>query len=254
MSRVIAFDGHLEGTPVERWDEDGRLDRLPVLPEEALLAVDRVLVVVAHADDETLSCGGTIALARRLGVPVEVVVVTDGGAAHGASSREAAAALVAERRAEVRAALDELGAGIGLAHLDVPDSGTPEHRDRILEDVLARAGAAPGRVLLLSTWTGDGHRDHRVVGEVCTEAADSLGHPLLAAPIWLWHWAEPDDAEVPWPALVRVAADEELRARKARARDRYPSQTAPGPGGIDPVLHPRFVRAFAGDDRLIRVR
>ncbi|QHF25284.1 PIG-L family deacetylase [Rathayibacter sp. VKM Ac-2804] len=254
MSRVIAFDGHLEGTPVEHWREDGRLDRLPVLSADALLSVDRVLVVVAHADDETLGCGGTIALARRLGVPVDVVIVTDGGAAHGASSPGAAAALVAERRAEARAALDELGAGIGLAFLDVPDSGTPEHRDRILADVLARAGAESGRVLLLSTWTGDGHRDHRVVGEVCTEAADALGHPLLAAPIWLWHWAAPDDAEVPWSALVRVEADDDLRARKARARERYPSQTAPGPAGTAPVLHPRFVRAFAGDDRLVRVR
>ncbi|QHC57952.1 PIG-L family deacetylase [Rathayibacter sp. VKM Ac-2760] len=254
MSRVIAFDGHLEGTPVERWSADGRWDRLPALAAEALSAVARVLVVVAHADDETLGCGGTIALARRLGTPVDVVIVTDGGAAHGASSPAAAAALVAERRGEVRAALDELGDGIGLAFLDVPDSGTPEHRDRIRAEVLARAAAAPGAVLLLSTWTGDGHRDHRVVGEVCAEVAAELGHPLLAAPIWLWHWAEPDDEEVPWRALVRVAADDELRARKARALARYPSQTAPGPGGSAAVLHPRFLRAFAGDDRLIRVR
>lgn len=248
----MSFDGRLEGTPLERWQEDGRIDSVPALDASALsaAAIGRLLVIVAHADDETLGCGGTIALARRLGTEVDVVIVTDGAAALG----DASADLAALRRLEARAALDELGAGIGLAFLDVPDSATPEHRGRIVDEVRRRAAGAPGSVLLLSTWTGDGHRDHRVVGEVVAEIADELGHDALAAPIWLWHWAEPSDEAVPWESLVRVAADDDLRARKRRARERYPSQTSPGPDGLDPVLHPRFVRAFEGDDRLVRVR
>lgn len=249
---MVSFDGHLEGTPVEVWQQDGRLDALPELQEASLRspAIERLLVVAAHADDETLGCGATIALARRLKTPVDVVIVTDGAAAHG----DASAALALERREEAVAALAELGEGIGSAFLDVPDSATPEHRDRIRDEVASRAAGAPGSVLLLSTWTGDGHRDHRVVGEVCAEVAEELGHDLLAAPIWLWHWAEPTSTAVPWKALIRVAADDELRTRRRRALDRYPSQTSPAPGGGPAVLHPRFLRAFAGDDRLVRVR
>lgn len=245
---MVSFDGRQEGTPLEHWREDGRLDGLPALELSVLSGVDRLLVVVAHADDETLGCGGTIALARRFGTPVDVVVVTDGAAAHGAASP----ALARERESEAAAALAELGSGIGLSFLGVPDSATPEHRDRISAEVRSRASAPAGRVLLLSTWTGDGHRDHRVVGEVCAEAGAELGHPVLAAPVWLWHWSSPADESVPWPRLVRVELDEEMVARKARALDRYPSQTSPGPDGAA-VLHPRFLRAFAGDDHLVRV-
>ncbi|KZX22514.1 PIG-L deacetylase family protein [Rathayibacter tanaceti] len=246
MSRP--FDGRLEGTPLERWSEDGRRDRLPLLTLPS--GVDRVLAVVAHADDETLGCGGTLALARRRGLPVDVVIVTDGAASHG----ERDSGLVATRRAEAEAALAQLGDGIGLAFLDVPDSATPGHRERIGREVRERAAGTTGSVLLLSTWAGDGHRDHRVVGEVCAEAAGDLGHPLLAAPIWLWHWAEPEDAEVPWETLVRVGLDDELRERTRRARACYRSQTDRGPEGADPVLHPLFLRTFAGDDRLVRIR
>jgi LmbE family N-acetylglucosaminyl deacetylase len=248
---VVSFDGHLEGTPLERWQEDDRFDSLPRLMEAALTApsVERLLVVVAHADDETLGCGGTIALARRLGTPVDVVIVTDGAAAHG----DASADLAALRRDEAEAALGELGDGIGLAFLDVPDSQTPDHRARILEEVRARAAGGAGSVLLLSTWSGDGHRDHRVVGEVVAEVAAELGHAALAAPIWLWHWSNPAGEDVPWASLLRVAVDDELRVRRRRALERYASQTSPGPGGSAPVLHPRFVRTFEGDDRLVRV-
>ncbi|PWJ66858.1 PIG-L deacetylase family protein [Rathayibacter iranicus] len=245
MSRP--FDGRLEGTPIERWSADGRREHLPELTLPR--GIERLVVVVAHADDETLGCGGTIALARRHGIPVDVVIVTDGAASNGGSD----AALAAERRCEAAAALEQLGSGIGLTFLDLPDSATPEHRERIEREVRERVAEASGSVLLLSTWVGDGHRDHRIIGDVCAEVAQDLGHPLLAAPIWLWHWAEPDDPEVPWDALVRVRLDDELRERTRRARACYLSQTRPAPDGTGSVLHPLFLRTFAGDDRLVRI-
>ncbi|MDQ7849933.1 MAG: PIG-L family deacetylase [Armatimonadota bacterium] len=39
---------------------------------------DRLLVVVAHPDDEVVGAGGLVATARRLGVPVSVLVLTNG--------------------------------------------------------------------------------------------------------------------------------------------------------------------------------
>lgn len=243
----MSFDGHLEGTPLELWREDGRRDALPAAA--VLDGVRRVLVVAAHADDETLGCGGTIALARRRGVPVDVLIVTDGAASHG----EPSPAIAAERRREARAALDRLGDGIGLAYLEVPDSATPEHRDRIADEVRRRASGPAGTVLVLSTWAGDGHRDHRVVGEVCAEVGARLGQPVLAAPIWLWHWAQPADAAVPWASLVRVEVDEDGRASRRAALGEYASQTRREPDGGPAVLHPLFVRHFLGDDHLIRV-
>ncbi|KQQ08158.1 PIG-L deacetylase family protein [Rathayibacter sp. Leaf296] len=244
---MVSFDGHLEGTPLEVWQEDGRRDRLPFV--DVLAGVQRVLMVAAHADDETLGCAGTIALARRRRLAVDVVVVTDGAASHG----EPSPSIAAERRSEARAALDRLGDGIGLAFLEVPDSATPEHRDRIADEVRRRASGPGGTVLVLSTWAGDGHRDHRVVGEVCAEVGAACGQPVLAAPIWLWHWAHPDDAAVPWSSLLRVGADADARARRRAALGEYASQTRRGADGSAAVLHPRFLRHFLCDDHLIRV-
>ncbi len=59
---------------------------LPTLPAPA--ADDRVLVVVAHPDDEIIGAGGFIATARQNGAAVSVLVVTNG------DSNRVAAALV----------------------------------------------------------------------------------------------------------------------------------------------------------------
>jgi len=49
---------------------------LPPLP--AITSKDRILVLSPHPDDETLGAGGLMAKARRLGVPVRVVFMTNG--------------------------------------------------------------------------------------------------------------------------------------------------------------------------------
>lgn len=48
----------------------------PAAPE--LASADRILVVSPHPDDETLGAGGAIATARRLGIPVRLVFLTNG--------------------------------------------------------------------------------------------------------------------------------------------------------------------------------
>lgn len=66
----------------------------------------QVLVFSPHPDDETLGCGGTLALHARGGDPIHVVTVTDGALGFQA---QAAVDYVARRAAESEAAFEVLG-------------------------------------------------------------------------------------------------------------------------------------------------
>lgn len=275
----MRFDARDPAGPVEAWVADGRLAALPVDPR--LLghgsgfgsAAGPLLVLSAHADDETLGAGGLIALAVRSGRAVTVVVVSDGAGSHPDSTTTSADALRHERAAEARAALDELGPGIELVLMGVADGGLQEARVDI-RTRLASVVADVRPAVVLAPWRGDGHRDHRVLGEIAAElvrgaAADAdagavsagaggsgpeavgadLAPALFEYPVWLWHWGAPDHPDVPWADLVRVELDPEARAAAARALDRHASQLRPlsSRPGDEAVLRPDFVAHFRRD-------
>jgi len=111
---------------------------------------DRILVIVAHPDDEVIGAGGFMATAARLGVPVSVLVVTNGDSNRLAAAvitrrvRPTADQLIAEGRIRQRETVE------ALARLGVPSSrvfflGFP---DRGLEAVMHSA------VPYLSPYTG----------------------------------------------------------------------------------------------------
>jgi N-acetylglucosamine malate deacetylase 1 len=78
------------------------------------------IIFSPHQDDETLGCGGLIALKRAAGVEVRVVFLTDGGKSPSNLPREA---LVALRRQEAIQALGLLGVSPEhIDFLDYPDS------------------------------------------------------------------------------------------------------------------------------------
>ncbi|PPF90051.1 SAM-dependent methyltransferase, partial [Subtercola sp. Z020] len=112
------------------------------MPVFSLTGVDRMIVVAAHPDDETLGAGALIASARARGIPTSVIVVTDGAASHPGSPSVAAAALAATRAAEVQAALHLLNPDATLTLLGFPDGRVRENRTAI---------AAALRPLLSST-------------------------------------------------------------------------------------------------------
>jgi SAM-dependent methyltransferase len=82
-------------------------------------------------------------------------------------------------------------------------------------------------VLLVAPWRGDGHRDHRIAGEVAEAAASAPDVDLLAYPIWAWHWDDPDHSVAPWDDVRALSLPDDLVARKRSALDAYPSQTRP---------------------------
>jgi LmbE family N-acetylglucosaminyl deacetylase len=197
----------------------------------------RVVVVAAHPDDEVLGVGGTMALLADAGVALTVVSVTDGERSHPASDAVAAGRLAELRAAELRAALAELGAGTAdVVRLRVPDTEAAFHEDEV---ITALRPLLTGAALCLAPWIGDVHGDHEAAGRAALAAAREESVPCLMYPVWMWHWAHPGDARVPWPSAQSVPLPETARARKRAAVRRFRTQLEPlGPEPADAAVLP----------------
>lgn len=125
----------------------------------------RILVVAPHPDDESLGCGGTIALYVQSGATVEVLVVSDGAALEEpeGSHNDLAAARVQEMTSAAAVL------GIHQVHeLALPDGHLAQHQTTITHALRDRiATFQPDLVLAPSPI--DGHADHATVGHVILE-------------------------------------------------------------------------------------
>ncbi len=131
------------------------------------------LVVAPHPDDETLGCGAAIARMRSRGTPVEVVLMSGGGA----SPRPAGMSLedmLHLRRDEAAHALGILGVErAGVVHLDFEDGAMPQRQAQMtdaLEGLISRR--TPQQVLVTSSQ--DRHPDHVAVALAARAAAASV--------------------------------------------------------------------------------
>jgi LmbE family N-acetylglucosaminyl deacetylase len=220
------------GTPSSAWRGWSRdiepldLQRCPAL-----------ILVAPHPDDETLGFGATAASLRMRGVPVTIVVASDGGGAYPGLSPVERRWLERDRRAETERAAGILGLGTPI-WLGLPDGELADH-ERELADVIAGClEAAPVGAWCAATWRGDGHPDHEAVGRSAAAACARTSATLLEYPIWMWHWAQPDDADVPWATMRRPAVDAVCSARKRDAAQVFRSQLTPHEPGADPILPP----------------
>ena len=197
-------------------------------------------IISPHPDDETLGLGATMAMLRAAGVDVQVVSVTDGGAAYPGLSAAARAELESVRRAEVRRSVRLLGGGEPI-RLGMPDGELSRHEGRLSERIAALLADFPVGRWCAATWRGDGHPDHEAVGRAAGAAATETGAVLVEYPVWMWHWARPDDPAVPWSRARRVSlSDEALRVKKIAAQS-FTSQTQPARDGY-PVVPPAVLR------------
>ncbi|MBD0337375.1 MAG: PIG-L family deacetylase, partial [Cyanobacteria bacterium Co-bin13] len=99
------------------------------------------LIVAPHPDDETLGCGGLIALKRQQGTEVRVVILTDGRASHPSHPRLPTQELVAIRQQEATQALAVLGVPPEDLHFfNQPDQGVatlpPEQHQAVLAQLV----------------------------------------------------------------------------------------------------------------------
>ena len=233
---MVSFDARTAGTTVDAWRSD---DRLAAAPPLDLDAVTRLVVVAAHPDDETLGAGGLIAGCAARGIDITIVIVTDGGASHPGDRT------IAERRSrEAVRAIATLAPSVKLRLLGYPDGRTDQHRATIRLAINRAIGDITAGTRVAAPWRGDGHRDHRVIGEIVADLVPA--EHLWEYPIWMWHWAEPQHPAVPWHRARRASIDP---APKARAIAEYRTQTE----GDDPQLLPSFIEHFRSDTELFFV-
>jgi LmbE family N-acetylglucosaminyl deacetylase/protein-L-isoaspartate O-methyltransferase len=254
---VSVVFSHLDpGTPETVWNADPRLAVLPVLDAD----IDDLLVVAAHPDDETLGASGLVQRVSAAGGRVVVIIATDGEGSHPESPTHSRNQLAVRRRAEVTDAIRLLAPDAAIFFLGLADGMLRENVD-ILETALAdildtrgiaatRRGTRSARAersLVLAPWSGDGHRDHRIVAETVGRLCETRGLTHRGYPIWAWHWAEPDD--LPWDRMRSLRLSELETETKARAIGLHVSQLAPlsSAPGDEPVLHPGMRAHFERD-------
>ncbi len=214
----------------------------------------KTLIIAPHQDDESLGSGGTIALLRQAGVPIEVVFVSDGSMSHPNSKRYPKEKLVALREAEALAALKILGVEDGAVHfMRLQDSQVPNAASEGFEDAVTvfqqlLEGIRPK--IILVPWRRDPHKDHRATWQIVQAAISNFNQSIrrLEYLIWLWERGEAD--EFPKQDEVRlwkvdIAAVADLKQKAILA---HTSQTTrlinDDPDGF--ILSPEVLAHFSG--------
>lgn len=185
-----------------------------------------LLVIAPHPDDESLGCGGLIAACRAAGLPVSILIVSDGGGSHPGSALFPPAILAALRQQEAIMAAAALGVGPSHVHFGgLPDRSVPMsgyEAERACERIAALAAAAD---VVAVTWRHDPHGDHKASFALARAAVGRVyGASLWEYPIW--GLTLPPKMALPGerPRGVRVRVADHLPAKR-RAIAAHASQT-----------------------------
>jgi len=142
----------------------------------------RPMIVVAHADDETLGCGGLIASLAAQGILPWVVVMTTEGPARLPPGDDAAEI----RRQELYGAMASLGLPASRVVIGSFRDGAMTEDEHEMHEFLSRTVrlVEPDVLIVTSGW--DAHVDHRAVGRAGGSVARQLSIPCYEFFVWGW--------------------------------------------------------------------
>ncbi len=238
---------------------------------------ERLLVVVAHPDDETFGCGSLLAHAADIGVTTTVACATRGEAGSPAPGRGLDDADMATvREAELHAAAAHLGVQrvVLFDWVDSGMDGDPEPDALVaasLESVADRIAALIDEVeptVVVTLDASDGHRDHAHIRDAVLLAVDRSGwrvervylHCLPQELMRKWVVAlteqQPDsehlalnDLGTPAERITTIVDTTHLLEQRERAIGLHRSQVSPYE-----VMPTELRREFLTAERLRRVR
>ena len=154
----------------------------------------RAVVFSPHQDDETIGCGGMIALKRSLGIPVKVVFITDGR--YGRPDWIEADDVVQYRQKEANTALNILGIEPSQTEFLGEADGSlaqlsPEQRNLLIAKLVEVLQSFEAEEVYVPH-NHDGHPDHEATYSLVRSAIETSKMPieLLQYPIWML-WRNP---------------------------------------------------------------
>ncbi|WP_334894600.1 PIG-L deacetylase family protein [Nostoc sp.] len=202
------------------------------------------IIFSPHQDDETLGCGGLIALKREMGIPIKVIFLTDGQKSHTATPWiQPPDNLIQVRKQEATTALKVLGVEASNIHFFNLTDATLSHltseqyQNTIKSIVEVIRTFKPGEIYV--PHRKDNHPDHECTYEFVKAAIKqlSLEVELLQYPIWIF-WLSPLFFQLKVQYLsgaYRLPINSTLEKKK-QAISVYQSQY--------PILPPRFIKSF----------
>jgi LmbE family N-acetylglucosaminyl deacetylase len=189
----------------------------PVTNWQDIVRAKAITILAPHPDDETLGCGGLIALCARAGVAVCVIVMTDGSQSHPNAVRWSSDDITAQREREVRAAMIALGAPHAtLIFLHIRDGYLDKVSDpTALVDQIVAIIRTNGSAELFLPWEADPHPDHVATARIGLQIAQALPTiRVFAYPIWGLTLGSHDLVVAPHRPAFRI----EIRSVKAAKR------------------------------------
>lgn len=178
---------------------------------------ERVLVIAPHSDDETLGCGGALALHAYGNDKVCVLVITDGGGSKaGGLSREE---MVRQREAELKDALRVLAPTVQVVRFSLPEG---EWFTDDLRGPLGEMLKQFNPTLIYAPSCVDYHPEHIRVAQAL---AERIAHMEQSS----CHAIRVYEVQVPLtPVLANLAADisRDIMSTKRLALSQYRTQAA----------------------------
>ncbi|MDT0631491.1 PIG-L deacetylase family protein [Rubrivirga sp. S365] len=220
-------------------------ERHPLRPGGAVCELGRVVVLAPHPDDESLGCGGLLALLADAGRPAHVVVVTDGTKSHD-SPTWPPSRLRTLRETEAQQAVGHLGHERRVEFLRHPDCGLPAEGTPAFEAAADRLQALLADLrpdTLVVPWRRDPHCDHVATWALARARRDPAVR-WLEYPVWAW--TDADAAPLAHEAAAWRLDVSSVLDRKRRAVAAHRSQTThlidDDPNGF--VLRPDVLAHF----------
>lgn len=159
------------------------------------------LILAPHPDDESLGCGGLIAILRKQGIQIIIAFITDGSASHPNSHKYPPKALANLRKQEAVAAAEQLGVHKDQIHFfDQPDgklANISEDDFNVLAAQLQDLLTANTIQSLLVPYQHDAHSDHRATWKLAMAAAKENTSPTNIVEYPIWFWKNGSEDEIP---------------------------------------------------------
>jgi LmbE family N-acetylglucosaminyl deacetylase len=176
------------------------LETQPLRDADSVHELGSTLIIAPHPDDESLGCGGLIALLAQAKQPVHIAVMSDGSASHPASRAYPPDDLRRLRESETICAARYLGLEPEqVTFLRMRDTLVPSPESSDIADAVDSLRSVIDRVTpdtILLPWRRDPHSDHQATWHICMHAVRPFKpRPrTIEYPVWIWDLGVSSDA------------------------------------------------------------